>query len=142
MAQITAQLSSGTAVQLSSDRHQWSADEPHELGGTDTGPNPYELLLGSLAACTCITLALYCRHKGIQLDSVKATYDFDRIHAKDCEECDDPSAGFIDRIQSHVRIEGRFDDSQRRRLAQIVERCPVHKTLQRETLLSDQVSFA
>lgn len=141
MAQITAKLTSGTAVQLSNERHQWTADEPLDVGGTDAGPNPYELLLGSLAACTCMTLALYCRHKGIQLDSVEAVYDYDRIHARDCEECDDPSAGLIDRIRSRVHIEGRFDDAQRKRLAQIVGRCPVHKTLENRTILADEVSF-
>ena len=141
MSHITAQLSSGTAVHLSNGRHQWKADEPPQLNGTDTGPNPYELLLGSLAACTCITLALYCRHKGITLDSVTATYDISQIHAKDCEECDDPNKGFIDRIASQVQIAGDFDEAQRKRLSQIVERCPVHKTLAKGVAFSDNVSF-
>ncbi len=141
MAQITAELASGTAVRLTNGRHQWLADEPPEIHGTDTGPNPYELLLGSLAACTCITLALYCRHKGIALDSVTATYDFDRIHARDCEECDEPKRGFIDRISSKVHIGGEFDDAQRKRLAQIVERCPVHKTLANGVMISDHATF-
>jgi len=141
VAKITARLTSGTAVELSNERHQWTSDEPIDIGGTDSGPNPYELLLGSLAACTCITLALYCRHKGIQLESVEATYDHDRIHAEDCEECDDSDRGFIDRIQSRVHIEGSFDDAQRKRLAQIVGRCPVHKTLENRIVLADEVSF-
>ena len=113
MSQITAQLNSGTAVRLSNGRHEWKADEPPEIHGTDTGPNPYELLLGSLAACTCITLSLYCRHKNIALESVSATYDYDRIHARDCEECEEPKKGFIDRITSQVHIAGEFDDAQR-----------------------------
>jgi len=108
---------------MSSDRHTWTADEPVDLGGTDIGPTPYELLLGALAACTCMTLALYCRHKGIRLDGVEATYEYDRIHARDCEECDDAKTGFIDRIQSQVRINGlpgsqntrKPDDDVRRR---------------------------
>jgi putative redox protein len=141
MAQITAELNSGTAVRLSSGSHTWTADEPKDVGGSDTGPNPYELLLGSLAACTCITLALYCRHKGIQLDSVRATYEHERIHARDCEECEDETTGFIDRINSRVEIEGQFDDAQRKRLEQIVGRCPVHKTLENQPVITDVVSF-
>ena len=141
MTQITAELTSGTVVQLTNGRHEWRADEPPEARGTDTAPNPYELLLGSLAACTCITLALYCRHKGIALDSVTATYDFDRVHAKDCEECDDSKTGFIDRITSHVDIRGDFDDAQKKRLAQVAERCPVHKTLATGVVFSDHASF-
>ena len=140
MTRITAQLEGGTAVLITNGRHEWSADEPLDLG-TDTGPTPYELLLGALAACTCVTLALYCRHKGIDLGSVEASYEHDRVHAKDCEECDDDMKGFIDRIQSRVRITGDFDEAQRARLEQIVGRCPVHKTLANPVVLEDEVSF-
>jgi putative redox protein len=84
MTQITATLTSGMAVTVSNGRHEWFGDEPLEAGGTDTGPSPYELLLGSLAACTCVTLAWYCKHKGLPLKSVSATYDFSRVHADDC----------------------------------------------------------
>lgn len=142
MAQISATLSSGTVVQLTNGRHNWVADEPLEARGTDTGPNPYEILLSSLAACTCITLALYCRHKGLKLESVTATYDLSRIHAKDCEECDDPKTGFIDKITSQVHIVGEFDEAQQKRLAQIVERCPVHKTLANGVAFSDNATFS
>lgn len=141
MSQITATLSSGTQVELSNGRHTWTADEPVPVGGTDSGPNPYELLLGSLAACTCITLALYCRHKKIALESVTASYEFDRIHAKDCEKCDDETQGFIDHITSDVKISGDFDDAQKKRLAEIVERCPVHKTLAKGVAITDKASF-
>ena len=129
MARITAELTAGTQVTLSNGRHTWLSDEPRPAGGDDTGPTPYEILVGALAACTCITLALYCRHKGIALKSVTATYEHGRVHADDCKNCGDTKAGYIDRITSHLRIAGEFDEAQRKRLAQIVERCPVHKTL-------------
>jgi len=141
MTQITATLSSGTEVELSNGRHTWRADEPVAVGGADTGPNPYELLLGSLAACTCITLALYCRHKKIALETVTASYEFNRIHARDCEDCDDETKGFIDHITSNVQIDGDFDDTQKKRLAEIVQRCPVHKTLAKGVSITDSVSF-
>lgn len=141
MARITAELKSGTVVTLSNGRHSWTADEPPAAGGTDAGPTPYEILLGALAACTCITLALYCRHKGIDLKGVTAWYEHDRIHADDCEDCEQKAAGFIDRITSRVKIEGSFTDAQRQRLAQIVSRCPVHKTLESGVKIIDQVEF-
>ncbi len=141
MAQITAKLTSGTVVHLSNGRHQWKADEPPAVHGTDTGPNPYELLLGALAACTCITLSLYCRHKGLALESVSTTYDLARIHAKDCKDCDDPTIGFIDKITSNVHITGDFDEAQRKRLSEVSERCPVHKTLANGVVFSDSASF-
>jgi len=142
MTQITATLTDGMAVTLSNGRHKWSADEPLAAGGTDTGPNPYELLLGSLAACTCITLAWYCQHKGLPLKSVRTTYDFARVHADDCENCDIPEKGFIEQITSNVHIEGDFDEAQQKRLAQIASRCPVHKTLAHGVRIDDNATFS
>ena len=141
MARITATLTTGMAVQLSNGRHEWKADEPDDAGGTDTGPNPYELLLGSLAACTCVTIAWYCQFKKLHLESVSTSYDFSRIHADDCKECDIPERGFIERITSNVHIKGNFDDTQRKRLAQIAERCPVHKTLAHGVVFEDNATF-
>jgi uncharacterized OsmC-like protein len=141
MPQIIARLTSGMAVQLSNGRHQWGADEPIDAGGTDTGPNPYELLLGSLAACTCVTIAWYCKQKKLPLASVSATYDFSRVHADDCENCDMPDRGFIEKIVSSVHIEGNFDAAQRARLAQIAQRCPVHKTLANGVVFEDNATF-
>lgn len=142
MARITAELTAGLAVRISNGRHKWSADEPLESHGSDTGPTPYELLLGSLAACTCITLMMYARHKGIDIRSVTAEYNFKRVHADDCEECEDSMSGFIDHITSHVEIAGDFDEAQRKRLARIVSRCPVHKTLENRIVIADNVHFA
>ncbi len=142
MAQITAKLTSGMVVELSNGRHDWRADEPLSAGGTDTGPNPYEMLLGSLAACTCITISWYCQHKKIPLESVSTTYDFSRVHADDCKDCDIPDKGFIEKITSNVHIEGDFDEAQRKRLAQIAQRCPVHKTLAHGVEFEDNASFS
>ncbi len=129
MATITADLKSGFAVELRSGNHVWLADEPVEAGGTDTGPNPYDLLLSAVAACSCITLSMYCQRKGWALDSISAKYEHDKIHVDDCEDCDDELRGRIDRIRSEIFIEGDFDEIQRARLAEIAQRCPVHKTL-------------
>lgn len=139
MATVTAELTEGTVTTISDGRHQWSADEPPHVGGTDTGPNPYELLLGSLAACTCITLSLYCRHKGIHLTKVSASFSHARIHAKDCEDCESDVTGFIDRVESHIVIEGDFDDAARKRVAEVAVRCPVHKTLTNGIRFKDSV---
>lgn len=129
MTSITAELLENYQVDITNGRHTWRADEPIDLGGDDTGPNPYDLLLGSLAACTTITLALYAKRKGIDLQTVSAEYSYDRVHADDCEQCDDSHSGMIDRISSKIFIDGNFDEATRSRLEQIAVRCPVHKTL-------------
>jgi putative redox protein len=142
MSRITAELTEGYAVRLStSSGHEWSADEPTEFGGTDTGPNPYELLLGSLAACTSITVSMYAQRKGWPLDRIEVEYEHDRVHADDCAACEDRHRGYIDRIVSRITIQADLDDAQRERLAHVATNCPVHKTLGKGVHLVDDVSF-
>ena len=141
MATVTAELGSGTDVTLRARQFSWVGDEPETAGGTDTGPTPYEILLGGLAACTAVTLRLYANHKDIRLEGVKVSLAFDRVHADDCVDCDERADGWIERIQSSVVISGDFDDAQRARLTQVAQRCPVHKTLTNGVHISDSVSF-
>ena len=142
MARITAELREGTRVEISNGRHTWHADEPESVpGGKDSAPNPYELLLGSVAACTCMTLALYCRHKDISFQYFTVEYNHDRVHADDCERCDDEKEGYLDRVKSQIVMVGDFDEAQQERLAQIATRCPVHKTLENGVHFEDSVSF-
>jgi len=141
MTQIIARLTSGMLVKISNGRHEWTADEPLAAEGSDSGPDPYELLLSSLAACTCMTIAWYCQHKGLSLESVSTTYDLSRVHADDCEDCGKPNKGLIEKITTNVRVVGDFDEAQRIRLAQIAQRCPVHKTLARGVQFEDHATF-
>ncbi|HVZ39471.1 MAG TPA: OsmC family protein [Candidatus Kapabacteria bacterium] len=142
MTTITAHLDEGTRVALSNGRHTWYGDEPLEDAGTDTGPTPYELLLGSLAACTTLTLRFYARRKGIDLKWVRTRYEFDRIHSHDCQQCDEDVDAMIERVRSSITIGGTFDDAERSRLEYIVGRCPVHKTLANGMKIFDTVEFA
>jgi putative redox protein len=139
MATISAELTSGYRVEMTNGSHTWRADEPIDVGGTDTGPNPYELLLGSVAACTCITLSMYARRKEIPLRSVTARYNYDKVHAQDCEFCDDDDRGMIDTVSSDIEIRGDFTPEQAKRLEEVATRCPVHKTLEREVRFDDRV---
>jgi len=138
---VLATLDGGLRVDLSNGRHEWRADEPLGKDGEDTGPAPYELLLSSLAACTVITLAMYARHKGIELAGVSARYEFARVPAEECDGCD-AETGTVERIRSRVQIEGDLDQDQRDRLSQIVRRCPVHRTLKSGLHIEDDVAFA
>lgn len=135
MAEITAEVVAGTRVALSNGRHEWVGDEPESNGGEDTGPNPYEMLLGALAHCTLVTLVLYARHKGIDLGPVSARYEHEKVPAQEGQ------TGLVDRITSHVAIGGEYDESIRKRLEQIVSRCRVHKTLQLGAEVVDEVEF-
>jgi len=141
MTTITADLTAGAVVELRNGRHVWRADEPVDMNGTDTGPNPYELLLGALGACTCITISYYCQRKGWALESVSASYTYDKIHADDCEHCDDDASGFLHNVEAEIFIDGDFDEDQRARLADIATRCPVHKTLDQGMVFAETITF-
>ena len=141
MSQVSAELTSGMVVSMTNGRHKWAADEPADEGGTDSGPNPYELLLSSLAACTCLTIAMYCNHKKMEFESIRADFEFDNVHASDCAECDDDEKGYIQIITSKVHVSGDFDAAQKKRLAEIATRCPVHKTLDKGVRFRDSATF-
>ena len=141
MAVVTARVKGGTRVDISARGLRWTGDEPPPAGG-NAGPTPYELLLGSLAACIGVTLRLYATHKGIALDGVDVRLEFDRVHADDCSDCDERADGWVDRVRSDVVIHGTFTDGQRARLEQIAKRCPVHKTLTNGVHVTDVVTCA
>ena len=142
VSEVNARLTDGLQVEISNGRHSWTADEPNNLGGDDAGPNPYELLLGGLAACICITIAMYCKHKGLALRSIDARFQFSRVHADDCEHCDEDASGFLDHLESNVRIDGDFDEREQERLAELGTRCAVHKTLANGVVFKDNATFA
>lgn len=121
----------GFAQEMRLGRHELLADEPVALGGTDTGPNPYDLLLAALGACTSMTLSLYARRKQWPLDAVTVRLRHSRIHAADCEDCE-TKEGKLDRIECEVELAGALSDEQRARLLEIAKKCPVHKTLMSE----------
>jgi putative redox protein len=118
----------GLAQEIETGRHRLVADEPVEAGGTDTGPSPYELLLAALGACTAMTLSMYARRKHWPLERVTVRLRHDKIHAKDCAECE-TKEGMLDRIEREISLTGPLEAEQRERLLAIANRCPVHRTL-------------
>lgn len=131
MAEVVVNGRGGLAQEIKTGRHTLRADEPVEAGGTDTGPNPYELLLAALGACTAITLRLYADRKGWPLEAVDVVLSHKRVHARDCRECE-TREGRVDHITKQLTLRGPLDDEQRQRLAEIAARCPVHQTLTHE----------
>jgi uncharacterized OsmC-like protein/pimeloyl-ACP methyl ester carboxylesterase len=111
--------------------HQMLADEPKSAGGEDTGPGPYDFLLAALGTCTSMTMRMYADRKSLPLDRITVTLQHQKIHAEDCAECE-TKVGMLDQIDRVISIEGALDADQRKRLMEIADKCPVHRTLTSE----------
>jgi uncharacterized OsmC-like protein len=133
------QSGSGLLQEISVGPHRLRSDEPLELGGTDQGPTPYGLLCAALGACTSMTLRVYARAKGWALSEVHVRVRHDKIHAKDCAECETRD-GRIDRMEREITLVGDLDAAQRQRLLQIADRCPVHRSLVSEIRIETRLT--
>ncbi|MFU8876676.1 MAG: alpha/beta fold hydrolase [Wenzhouxiangellaceae bacterium] len=120
-------------------RHELLADEPADHGGDDLGPDPYQYLAAALGSCTVMTLNMYARHKGLEVERVSCEVSHDRIHAEDCEDCE-KSSGKVDRLTRVIEIEGGLSEDERRRMLEIADRCPVHRTLENEIRVESRLA--
>ncbi len=111
--------------------HRLTADEPVAAGGGDTGPGPYDLVLAGLGACTSMTMRMYADRKALPLERVTVTLSHSKIHAEDCAECE-TRVGMLDQFDRVISMEGALDAEQRRKLMEIADKCPVHRTLTSE----------
>lgn len=113
------------------------ADEPLDAGGDGAGPDPYALLLAALGSCISMTITLYARRKQWPVQSVTVRLRQKRVHAKDCAECDQTKDTYIHRIERSVQVEGNLSEEQHARLQEIGHKCPVHKTLASNIVITD-----
>ncbi len=111
--------------------HHVTADEPEDNGGADEGPSPQELLAGSLASCTAITMEMYAKRKGWDIGDVAVDVDYEPAQR-----------GSPTKFEMRVRLPKELPEEQRERLMQIAAKCPVHRTLDGEVMFDERVELA
>jgi uncharacterized OsmC-like protein/fermentation-respiration switch protein FrsA (DUF1100 family) len=126
------------AQTIAAGPHAIAADEPKPIGD-DTGFSPYELLSAALGTCTSMTLRMYAERQGWPLERVVVTLSHDKIHAADCTDCETKD-GKIDQIEREIELSGPLGEDQRRRLLEIADRCPVHRTLHSEVVIRTRLA--
>ena len=121
----------GFAQDIMIGTHRIKGDEPIAVGGTDTGPGPYDFLLAALGSCTSMTVSMYARRKNWPLENVTVRLRHSKIHAEDCEDCE-TRVGMLDRIELDLHFDGALTDEMIQKLREIADKCPVHRTLTSE----------
>jgi putative redox protein len=125
---VVGDRDSGYTTLIKTGKHFITADEPEDIGGNDFGPTPYQLLISALATCTAMTLRMYANRKQMELAEIKVHVNHSKRHCEDCAS-DDPNSR-IDHFERLIEIEGELSAEQRRRLLEIADKCPVHRTLE------------
>jgi putative redox protein len=132
---VSVHMGDGFKTTASTRDFEWHADLPEENGGTNTAPNPEELLLGALGSCMAQTAKLYAQRKGWQIDAITINLSFERLKAEDYPAYDG-DARFVHEVTEEIIIEGPLSEDQHQRVLEIMGKCPVRR------IISNPVFFA
>jgi putative redox protein len=127
----TARQRSKFTHDLTVRKHELTADEPEDQGGDDMGPSPQELLAASLASCTAITMEMYAKRKGWNVDGLAV--DVDYMPAE---------RGCVTRFELVMKMPAHLSEDQVEKLQVIAAKCPIHRTLEGEVLFEERVELS
>jgi uncharacterized OsmC-like protein len=137
LSPITVCTEQGYRTAIHIRQHTVIADELIQDGGTDNGPTPMEILLGTVGACVAVTTQAYAQRKGWPLEGVSVELEMERIMRQDYLAYTGEAA-FIHEIREHIEFEGPLTEEQRVRLMTIAGKCPVHLTLENPVFFTQQ----
>jgi putative redox protein len=108
--------------------HQFTVDEPLDVGGDDTAPDPQELLAASLASCTAITMEMYAARKGWDIGHVEVDVEYTPAER-----------GCPTKFILVTRLPDDLPEEQVERLRVIAAKCPVHRALDGEVMFQERI---
>jgi uncharacterized OsmC-like protein len=129
MGKILVHSERGYRTDIHIRQHTIIADEPIQAGGTDSGPTPMEMLLGTAGACIAVTTRAYAQRKGWPLEDVFVELEMERFKAEDYPSYSG-DALYVHEIRETIKFEGPLTEEQKQRLLVIAGKCPVHLTLE------------
>ncbi len=139
--QVLARIDEGPFLtEIIAGEHHLLADEPIEAGGENLGPSPYELLSAGLGACTAMTLKMYANRKKMEVEEIRVYLNYDNDYLSDCEHCEEEERK-IGRFERIIEVKGVLDEKQEKRLLQIANKCPVHRTLEQGLTVETRLSI-
>jgi putative redox protein len=134
--EVRSQSASPYKQEIKSASHEFVADAPKDVGGQESGPNPHELLLGALGACTSITMQMYAKRKGWDLKEVKV-----KVTEETVEDANNPGQK-ISKINRDISVEGNLPADQVEALKGVADKCPIHKILSGPKQIVTAISHA
>lgn len=135
---VTVRYLENLQHQVVSYPHSFIADEPREDEGDGLGPNPYDLLLSALGACTAMTLIMYAERKKIPIESISVELDHERQYREDCEGCSEEERR-VETISRRITVSGAITREQKNKLLEIAKKCPIHRTIAAKPTVEDQI---
>ncbi len=118
---VVSDNQTGLKHQIRAGNHTLVSDAPAEAGGHEAGPDPHELLLASLGACTSMTLKIYAGKKGWDLKQVEVDLEENQV-----EDSEGKKRTVISR---EIKVSGDLNQEQLDSLKAIADKCPIHKLL-------------
>jgi putative redox protein len=138
MTPILVRSEQGYRTAINIRQHTVIADELIQDGGTDAGPTPMEMLLGTAGACIAVTTRAYAQRKQWPLESVSVELEMVRIKRDEYPNYTG-DAPYVHEIRERIHFEGPLTDEQKERLMFIAGKCPVHLTLENPVFFVDEL---
>jgi putative redox protein len=131
---VVSDTPGGLKHQITAGSHTLTSDAPKDVGGQETGPDPHELLLASLGACTSMTLKLFAGKRGWNLETVQVELQEDQV--------DDGDGKKKTVITREIKVTGQLEQEQLDSLKAIADKCPIHKLLTGQKEISTNLKSA